>query len=193
MQRLDQAVYAAIAETPSPSLDRAFARLSRAADHSKLWLATSALLASRGAQRGRRAAIDGLGSVAVTAAIVNAVLKPVAGRRRPDPAAHGVPAARQVPMPVTRALPSGHAASAFAFAAGVSRAAPGTGAPLTALAALVAYSRIHTGVHYPLDVVTGAVTGAALAPLATVAIRRSLAYLSTTRVPELSAHARARA
>jgi undecaprenyl-diphosphatase len=70
-------------------------------------------------------------------------------------------------------FPSGHAASAFAFATGVAGTSPAAGVPLTALAALVAYSRVHTGVHYPLDVVAGAVTGMALAPLAVaVADRR---------------------
>jgi len=43
---------------------------------------------------------------------------------------------------------------------------------LTALAALVAYSRVHTGVHYPLDVIAGAVTGVAAAPVAAAAARR---------------------
>ena len=60
INRLDLAVYAAIAATPTPTLDRAFRRLSRAADHSKLWLASAALLAATGGVRGRRAAINGL-------------------------------------------------------------------------------------------------------------------------------------
>jgi undecaprenyl-diphosphatase len=34
--------------------------------------------------------------------------------------------------------------------------------PLHALASLVAYSRVHTGVHYPLDALVGSVLGAAL-------------------------------
>jgi membrane-associated phospholipid phosphatase len=43
---------------------------------------------------------------------------------------------------------------------------------LNALAALVAYSRVHTGVHYPLDTVVGSVTGVALTPLAVGAVER---------------------
>src|SRR6266511_3484743 len=74
--RIDTAVYAAIAATPTPSLDRAFRRLSRAADHSKLWLGSSAVLAIAGGPRGRRAALNGMVSVAVTSAIVNGLLKP---------------------------------------------------------------------------------------------------------------------
>lgn len=52
LNRLDLAVYAAVAATPSPTLDRTFRRLSRAADHSKVWLASAAVLATAGASRG---------------------------------------------------------------------------------------------------------------------------------------------
>ena len=84
LNRLDLAVYAAIAATPTPTLDRAFRRLSRAADHSKLWLASAAVLATAGGARGRRGAVNGLASTALTSAAVNLVLKPLGARRRPD-------------------------------------------------------------------------------------------------------------
>jgi undecaprenyl-diphosphatase len=38
---IDQAVYRAIAASPSPSLDLVLSRLSSAADHSKLWFAVA--------------------------------------------------------------------------------------------------------------------------------------------------------
>jgi len=44
---LDRAVFRAIAATPTPSLDRAFGALSRAANHSKLWMATAAPFTAR--------------------------------------------------------------------------------------------------------------------------------------------------
>ena len=44
---------------------------------------------------------------------------------------------------------------------------PAAAVPLRALAALVAYSRVHTGVHYPGDVLAGALIGTALAQLTT--------------------------
>src|SRR5687768_17167354 len=96
---LDLAVYAAIAATPTPTLDRFFRRLTRMADHSKLWMATSALLCAAGGEHGRRAAREGLASVALTSATINLVLKPLGNRRRPDRDFHGVPLARQVEMP----------------------------------------------------------------------------------------------
>src|SRR4051812_7720759 len=81
--RLDVAVYAAIAATPTPTLDRSFAAVSRAADDSKLWIATAAVLALTGGREGRRAALDGLASVALTSMIVNVGVKPLQRRRRP--------------------------------------------------------------------------------------------------------------
>jgi undecaprenyl-diphosphatase len=44
--------------------------------------------------------------------------------------------------------------------------------PIRVLAATVAYSRIHTGLHYPTDVIGGALLGTALAQLTTRAIER---------------------
>ena len=55
-------------------------------------------------------------------------------------------------MPTSTSFPSGHAASAFAFAYAVGRRIPALAVPIRLLAAGVAYSRVHTGVHYPGDV-----------------------------------------
>lgn len=170
--RLDTAVYSAIASTPTPLLDRVLRGVSRAANYSKLWLASSAVLAVAGGPRGRDAAVDGLASVALTSAVVNGALKPLARRRRPDRDTFNVPAGRQVRMPASRSFPSGHAASAFAFAASVAADGPQAGLILNVAAAVVAYSRVHTGVHYPGDVIAGSLTGAALAPIAVSALRR---------------------
>jgi len=168
-ERLDLAIYAAIARTPTPALDVAMSRLSRAADYSRLSLASAGLLALGGGRTGRRAALNGLAALGVTATVVNVAVKPLARRRRPERLAGDVPLARHVRMPSSRSFPSGHSASAFAFATGLGHVAPAAAVPLHALAALVAYSRVHTGVHYPADVLAGAVMGTALAQLTTYA------------------------
>lgn len=172
-ERLDVAVYAAIARTPTPSLDRGMRRLSRVADHSKLNVAAAAVLVMGAGTAGRRAAGVGLASVALTSMVVNAAIKPVVRRRRPDRDVHEVPGARHVAMPTSRSLPSGHSASAFAFATGVGHVMPHGAAPLRLLAAVVAYSRVHTGVHYPGDVLAGALLGTTVAQAAAYAIDRS--------------------
>ena len=161
-ERLDLACYAAIAATPTPRLDRAMSRLSDAADYSRLSLAAAAGLALFGGAPGRRAAVSGLASVAVTATVVNVAVKPLARRRRPDRLAHEVPLPRHIPMPTSRSFPSGHSAAAFAFAGGAGDVLPAVSLPFHALASLVAYSRVHTGVHYPLDALVGSVLGATL-------------------------------
>ena len=168
---LDLAVYRAVATTETPDLDRDLARLSRAADNSKLWLAAAGAIALLGGARGRRAAVNGLAALGATSAIVNLVAKPLGGRRRPDRALGRVPLARHVPMPGSVSFPSGHAASAFAFTSGVAHVLP-VATPLHLAAALVAYSRIHTGVHYPADVVAGALLGSAVAPFTSAALDR---------------------
>src|SRR5690242_4330783 len=132
-ERVDRAIYAAIAATDTPSLDRGMARLTRAADHSKLSLAAAAVLSVTRGAKGRRAAFEGLASVAVTSAVANLVVKPLGRRRRPDPAADDVPLARQVRMPTTTSFPSGHSAAAFAFATGVGNVLPRDAVPLRAL------------------------------------------------------------
>lgn len=174
-ERIDLALYAAIAQTPTPTLDRAMARLSHAADYSRLSLASAAVLAVAGGRRGRRAAGVGLASIATAATVVNVVAKPLGGRRRPDRVAEQVPLARQVRMPTSTSFPSGHSAAAFAFATGVGHVLPPAAVPLRGLAALVAYSRVHTGVHYPGDVVAGALIGTALAQVTAHALDRRLA------------------
>ncbi len=163
VDRLDRAAYDAIAGTSSPKLDQAMRTISRAADYSKLSLGAAGVLALAGGPAGRRAAVRGMASVAVTAAIVNIVLKPLSRRRRPDRGAAGVHRARRVRMPRSRSFPSGHTAAAFAFATGAGEVLPATAPPLLALAALVGYSRIHTGVHYPVDVIAGALCGVGVA------------------------------
>ena len=103
--------------------------------------------------------------------MVNLAVKRLARRRRPDRLAGEVPLARHVRMPSSRSFPSGHAATAFAFATGVGHVSPSAAVPLRALAALVAYSRVHTGVHYPADVLAGSLLGTALAQLVTNRLR----------------------
>lgn len=174
VERLDVGAYAAVARTPTPTLDRAMANLSRAADYSKLSLGAAGLLALSG-RRGRRAATFGLASLAVTATVVNVAVKPLGRRHRPERSAHDVPIARHVPMPISTSFPSGHSAAAFAFATGVGHVSPAAGFPLRALAALVAYSRVHTGVHYPGDVVAGSLIGGALAQATSVTLDRRTA------------------
>ena len=157
---VDRAMYQAIADTPTPALDKPLRRLSRAADNSRLWLTTAGVLAIAGGPRGRRAAVRGVLAIGATSAVVNLAIKPLAYRTRPDRAGAGVPGVRRVEMPGSTSFPSGHSASAFAFATALSRERPWVALGSGFLAAAVAYSRVHTGVHYPGDTVIGSLIGA---------------------------------
>jgi len=83
-------------------------------------------------------------------------------RERPDRPLLGVPESRWTLMPTSTSFPSGHSASAAAFATAVGHLLPWTRWPLRSAAATVAFSRVYTGVHYPGDVVIGATVGALL-------------------------------
>ncbi|MFD5326012.1 phosphatase PAP2 family protein [Streptomyces sp. NPDC127092] len=165
LSAVDGALYAAVAATPTPALDRALRRLSHAADHSKISLAVAAALALPGG-RPRRAAAAGVGAIAVASAVGNLLGKRLVRRPRPDREAARVTVDRHVRMPTSASFPSGHTASAVAFATAVGVVLPPAAAPLGMLACAVGYSRVHTGVHYPGDVAAGAVLGLASAATA---------------------------
>jgi undecaprenyl-diphosphatase len=99
--------------------------------------------------------------IGVSFLIVDAVLKELIWRARPFEIAPSVHVL--VTRPVTSSFPSGHAASAFAGAVAASRALPEARWLWWALAVAIAYSRLYVGVHFPSDVLAGAVIGTACA------------------------------
>jgi membrane-associated phospholipid phosphatase len=172
VRRLDLALYRAVAKTRTPALDVALGRLSQAANYSRISIGLAFALALAGGRHGSRAAVRGMASVGVTAAVVNLAFKPILHRKRPDRRALFTSGRSRVRMPGSRSFPSGHTAAAFAFATGAGRELAWAGPPLYALAALVGYSRVHTGVHYPLDVIVGALAGVGIGELTGVWLER---------------------
>jgi undecaprenyl-diphosphatase len=169
---LDRAIYAAVHEVPTPTLDERFRQLSLLADGSKLWFGIAGITAAVGGRRGRQGAIDGVTAIAITSFIVNVPLKRLLPRVRPDRELHGVLTERQVPLPTSTSFPSGHSASAFAFANALGGELPWTALPVRFTAAAVAWSRVHTGVHYPGDVIAGALIGGAVGEVVGTVRRR---------------------
>ncbi|MFE1339884.1 phosphatase PAP2 family protein [Streptomyces sp. NPDC058733] len=171
LRAIDGALYAAVAATRTPTLDRTLRRLSHAADHSKISLTVAAGLALVPG-RPRRAALAGVGAVALASAAANLLGKRMVRRRRPDREQARVSVDRHVPMPQSASFPSGHTASATAFATAVGVVLPAAAVPLGALAVAVGYSRVHTGVHYPGDVAAGSVLGFAAAAASLAVVQR---------------------
>jgi undecaprenyl-diphosphatase len=149
----------------SPSLDRLFTCASRVANRSVIWFVAGGVLAALGGSSGRRAAGHGYVAIAVTSAVANGPAKLLVRRPRPSWRAPLVPAPR------TTSFPSGHAASAFAFAVAASREMPAAAVVLVPLAVTVSYSRVYVGVHYPSDVLLGAALGAGIGTLTDRALR----------------------
>lgn len=108
-------------------------------------------------------------ALALTWVLVDAVIKPVIARPRPDVTGltRTTVAAWVTSRTVTQSFPSGHAALAAAGATALALMWPHRRALLYGLGILVAVSRLYLGVHYPLDVVAGGLLGWAVARLAT--------------------------
>ncbi|MEI6624624.1 MAG: phosphatase PAP2 family protein [Actinomycetes bacterium] len=172
---LDLRIYERLSSPSSPRFDHTIAHLTNAANNSKLSMAMTATLAGVGGHRGRRAALAGISSVALTSAVANLLVKPLAQRPRPRRLAshrNDPVGTHHVTMPSSHSYPSGHTAAAFAFATGVSRIWPSAASVPFGVATAVGYSRVNTGVHFPSDVALGAVLGIGLGVLCGQVVKR---------------------
>ncbi|TDC46281.1 phosphatase PAP2 family protein, partial [Actinomadura sp. KC345] len=153
--RVDRWAFDRVAAARLRGLEYVLPRLSRFADHGVLWFTTAGVMGLAGRPRLRRAALRGSIAIAVASPAVNVLGKHAFRRRRP--VVDLVPPIRiRWKPPTSHAFPSGHSASAAAFATGVALEAPRTVAvPVATTAAAVAFARVYTGAHYPGDVLAG--------------------------------------
>lgn len=154
IQRLDERLIRGAPRRRSAVLDDSLVQITRAASYSRLWISIAAALFVFGDRQERTAAKRGLIAIAIAAAFANGPAKLLARRRRPSSST-----APLIRIPRSTSFPSGHSAAAFAFATGACTECPKLGAVLVPLAGAVAYSRVHTGVHYPSDVGAGIAIG----------------------------------
>jgi undecaprenyl-diphosphatase len=99
------------------------------------------------------------------------VIKPWVGRERPCSALTDVDLL--IRCSGSPSFPSAHAANTFAGALYFSRFAPGLTIPLAVIAFIISYSRVYVGVHYPLDLIGGALLGMACATLVLAVMSRA--------------------
>lgn len=157
LARLDRRVLRAFrTRLHPPALEHAAVAYTTTGEFGAIWIAGA--LAGAALDRERRGAWLLSAAVVPTALCVNAVVKRVV--RRPRPRLRGLPPVGRAPS--TPSFPSGHAATSFAGARAIGTLAPGARGPLVAAAALMSLTRSYLGVHYPSDVLAGAVLGSML-------------------------------
>jgi membrane-associated phospholipid phosphatase len=139
----------------TPGAERAVRAFSRTGEHAALWLAIGGL--GMAADRARRDRWKRGARAVAGAYALNTALKQVVRRRRP--ALDGLPPLMRTPTQLS--FPSAHASSSFAGArayAPLLMAGRG-GRVLYPLALAMAASRVYLGVHYPSDILAGALLG----------------------------------
>ncbi|MFI6033590.1 phosphatase PAP2 family protein [Streptomyces sp. NPDC051315] len=174
LREKDRRLVRSVASWQSSCARRMLPAVEDAAQHTKLWWGAALLMATAGGGRGRRAAVAGLASMAVAEAVSNGVCKQLWERRRPPK--EWISHEEVHDRPDSSSFPSGHTAAAVGFTAAVAAVWPWAGAASAVPAVMVACERVHTGAHYPSDVVVGAAIGLTAAAL-------------TRRIPRLTVRA----
>jgi membrane-associated phospholipid phosphatase len=135
--------------------ERAAARFSRLGEHGGVWLLIGAL--GHSLDRPRRPRWRAATASVASAYALNTLAKLLVRRRRPRLA--GLPPLAHTPTRLS--FPSAHAATSFAGARAYTRLGLPP-APLYALALALSASRVYLGLHYPSDVLAGALLGTAV-------------------------------
>jgi undecaprenyl-diphosphatase len=156
---LDIALFSLINGSHSPALDDAMVLASALGKAGFIWL-TVAILAAVFPTR-RMAAWRLALAVGMAYLLVDGIIKPLVDRDRPYEVRADVRLIDQ--RPTTGSFPSGHAAAAFAGALAAARLFPVAQVVWWLLAAVIGFSRVYVGAHWPSDVLAGALVGVAAA------------------------------
>jgi decaprenylphosphoryl-5-phosphoribose phosphatase len=139
----------------SPAIERVAKVLGKAGNNGAVWLAIGLVLAVLDSSNHEAWLIcAALGPIAIG---LNYVVKLIV--KRPRPVLEGLPPLGGAPSSLS--FPSAHATSSFAVATAMTRVEP-LGALAFVLALALALGRPYLGMHYPSDVVVGAVLGVLL-------------------------------
>ena len=139
-------------------LDAVLPLITRTADHGELWIILALVLLAIRSQRKYGAAVAC--GLVLDLVSCNLLLKPLVGRIRPF--AVNTAVELLVKAPLDASFPSGHTAASFAAVFALKAAGSPLWKPALAVAVVIAFSRLYLYVHWPSDVLAGALLGAAV-------------------------------
>jgi undecaprenyl-diphosphatase len=127
-----------------------------------LWLVSALVFLAVGASRLRLAVLAATSAIAASVALF-VLLKNLIGRPRPCEVWDELPCLLRAPDRFS--FPSGHTMTAFAAATAYAELVPELLLVFLPAALLIGASRVFLGLHYPTDVLAGALLGAGLGTL----------------------------
>lgn len=136
-------------------LDKTMEFVSMLGNGGILWIGFAFSFILMGGEK-RKIGLLMIASLAVEASVCNIVIKPTVGRMRPFDA-HDMEII--INKPLDYSFPSGHTAAAYAAAYSLYISDKRKGSKMLYAAALMGFSRIYLLVHYPTDVIAGALLG----------------------------------
>jgi undecaprenyl-diphosphatase len=159
---LDEPLFRALNQPLAGWLDALWVLASDRTFGAVLGVLAAALLVARFQRRAAPALLQLGLAVGLTDLLGARVLKPLVGRTRPSFALPPEAVRVLAPAADVGSMPSLHAANAFAAATVVALLVPRAGWVAFPIAALIALSRVGVGVHWPSDILAGALGGAGL-------------------------------
>ena len=143
----------------APWLDQVMAALTFLGNAGWFWIVLGAVLFCARKTRGWGLAV--LLSLLAGFLLGNCLLKPLVGRQRPCWIDPGI--ALLVANPADFSFPSGHTLAGFEAAVSIFLYHKGWGSAALLLAGLIGFSRLYLFVHFPTDVLAGALLGTGIA------------------------------
>jgi undecaprenyl-diphosphatase len=156
LQNMDESILLFIKNNMhSYIMDKAMVTITSLGNGGAIWIIIAVLLMIN--KKYRKISFIVLGALLISAILGEGVLKHVIQRIRPSEDILAIN--MLITKPLSYSFPSGHSASSFAGAAALSKYLKKYAPFFFGLAVLIAFSRLYLYVHYPTDVLAGAILG----------------------------------